>query len=1463
MAELSLEKELSRTTMVELEDPNQQEEDAILHEKGITSIVAALDRGEEPSSAYVETVGTGSNEAADAVIADKTSRARAEQMNRAVPFRDATYIIDEAKTFKDDMESRSGVLGPIVQQIKSMPSYQNKSLEELRDVAARIYHRHQMGAFKPTGLAEGTADFFGTFIPKRSAYDAVTDLAVNMGFIDDTMLDKAATINRPDIVIGKMRNIALNLKGEDHAVYLKSVVEQLDKASDNNMIKADVLRMVFGEGRDNLDELFEVLDLTAVGEVGVAAVKVAQGLKSAASAMAILKAAESFDGLAKVVEESRVNPEGVSALGVTQAELGDTLNPFINGNLAHFLEGVDSDTAAGTVKLMDLQEARIKALDDVMSVGREGVIDRERMEEVMRKAEIEELEKPGIVDARVVKSDETGFTLQWSEVLMDEAGKPRLKVRQRQENYTLKDNQGIDNVLQEYDGWWTKLDRNARMSGKLRNWFVSTVERLSRQQSLTTNTFDKMMNDAFKGLKTNSLGFGKKGRDPKMVDFALMQGSQDKTFYTFKQLTESGIGPNKIKLSPTEAKAYMGVRNVVDHMYLLKNKQITDTYKAQGIKLVDLPDGPIASKTYDDADRAIESWRGADSDSYWVNILDDVGDSVLRLEKKADLTSEKIQEMYNKGFVLAQNANKSTFFRQGENTTQWAFVKRGDVVDPDGKMLLNRIPGYMPKQRTDGVYYIKSKKEGVLSGASKDFSVRNTVAYSDSSIKADEWIAAQDNPANFEKVFDRDLPADESISDSVMLSGGMYSGARKSTELPFIGGGEGQFANSFESLQHYMNHIGRQYPASLYRMGSEQRLLAIAKQLGVKGARSINDVLPQAIESNIRESSKEYKMLEDIVNQINFTNMVPTREERNFAERLESIGNALEGPLLDKIPGWSKVPKFFYNKASQKVHPADMIRGFTFNHLLGMYNPAQILVQFSGALVSFSVSPVHFTKSLHRGIGWATMDLMMDDPRTAKRTLEYMRNHGMGEFVEDYELWAKSGYRENVVNNNADYSSVFMKNLPYDAGIVRKAIYNHTVFYKMGELANTRMAFATSVSEYKKANNLKTVNPNDDDALREIGRRAEILRLNMGRANQADFNKGAISVPLQFQQVVTKYIEKVLPKGFGGTDELTWQEKFRLAAMPSIITGAAGIPLGQPVMTQLMETFGIDPRELSEEQTQALKYGTIGWMMNGALDINVDLSTRMSLSGDVAHQLWEGLTRQKAVWEWLGPSGTVTERYYKNGQFISEAFDLSINHAEEINYDTLKFMTSVLADAATDIPTLSRNFRQYYKTFLFDNPQFIRNGQYIADLDTLNKRTALFAIAGFQPTEMTELYDLKRELTDVSSINTFGETDQALIRRILSTHILNDSMQVEYRKQGAIMINSILKKYGDREGYELLDKVWDMASKKRFDQDKLLWDWLTEVGDKVHGGVSTLSTLAARKYQQSQEGLQPQEIREE
>lgn len=1436
MAVIDISEDTSGSTPVNLID-NSGEESQI-KEAGITSAIVATDQGKDPVEAFKNTTAPGDLVGSKIVSGKQTVTDRIAQIEVGLDLKSADQVMSETTDLGEDLSGDRGVLGPYIQQIKSMPSSAGKSEEAIKELAFLSFQREELSQFVPDSIGEGVEDFFGVFIPKRTA-EAAVDLAVSMGFIEDDLADKALTFLDPFELFNKMQNVALSLETpEERAKYMKAVSEQLDFATDNNFTKSEIMGFIFtSKGSTDVDEFFDILDLGAVVEAPVIAAKALKGLIKGGSALNTLRKIGSSEGAADIIAKVEQDVELGMRIGASQADIADAVNPLINKEISELYTGVDADEAAAIKHMLDLQDSRFIAA--TRGQFREGVLDREEADQLMRAAEIKQMEKPGIVDVQLVDKDESGFTMISTEAFFDESGEIVTRSSSKSVDFLVND-QGkmVSDPLDDF-GSFLRSDPANRFTGKMKNWFVSTVERMSRSQARTAFNFNKMMSDIIQPLSSKSAA---------KLDKILKQGSEEGVEYTVQQLKD------RFGFSPKESEAYVGYRNVIAHMYSLKNKQLVDTYRAQNIKVVDAFDGVVPAKTADDLEAALSLWNTS-SDSRHINVMGgglksgNAPINLLRLESKGELTSEMLEEAYAQGYRLARSTSDSGLFKRGDTHTQWALVRAENVINPKGQQLLNKIPGYVPRQRTNGFFFIKSNKTGTLSGA-EDFTVGETVAWSDSAKAADDWIASQDDPSKFVKQFDREMSSNQSSQEISNTHGGLYSGARKTEELPFVGNGNEEFADSFKAVQNYINHISKQYPATLYRLGAEKRLISIAEKLGVKGATGPRDVLEKAIASGIKKSSKDYALLSKIRDQVNFVNMVPSSKELEYAERIQDFATALEGGLKSKIPGWDKIPKFFYNRASAKAHPADILKGVTFNHLLGMYNPAQFIVQFSGAMVGFSVAPVQFAKAFPKAMfGWSSLDNLVTDPLAQAKVIKWMNKNGMGEFAEDYALWSKSGYRESVVNGNADFDSVFFKNLPYNANVVQRAVANHTVFYKAGELANTRMAFATALERYKKKNNLKKISSNDEVALEAIGKDAEVLRLSMSKANEASFNKGWSSVPFQFQQVLTKYFSKILPQSMGGTDELTGVEKMRLGSIPAAITGLGGVPLGQSVFIETMSLFGIDETDLTPEQTQLAKFGVMGWMSSEVFKVNVDFSSRMALAGDALERSWEGLTRGKAIWEWLGPTSNVADRYFRNGQFLSKAFDLGIVKNEEIDLNALKFFGNVLKDIAIDIPSLSRNFKQYNGYFLTQNKQFIRDGKYIFDFETMNNRTALFATFGFQPQETIEIYELDRKIKDSrTAASTFGDTDVDVVMRVLNDYVLNPSRSKEEQQLGSLLVNSVFQKYGQLEAFSIIDQIWD-KTKKQKDQSSLLFRYMEESVKRQQTGLDFLNTLISRQIQ--------------
>lgn len=1424
---------------------------AQLHERGVSAVLVAKDRGENAGKAYMDATQAYNQTESDQKWTQQTYEARVGQIAAEAETAPPEKIEADVTALNTNLQGEVNQ-GNYVESVRSMPMSAGQKEMDIQREAVYMQMRETMAENTPDfgemGTGEAVGEVAGVMVPMRRGA-ALNTLVKDMGF-EEGFMSAFDTITDPTGTIMKLRNTFWQLDDAGKAEFLNVLADHLPNATDNKLIQADLLDgIIGGDFNESLGHLFDVLEFADVTLLAGATVKLLNGIRKGSKIINVPRRLKEADVEADMIEEALENPEAAKAVGITQADVADHVNPLIHGDTGNLLIGASDDQASAVVKMTEVQDARFKAVTEELS--RSAVLDDDEIRIAMQRAEDEILDIPDMIDVRTELVDETGFKLSYTEAYFDKAGRVRQRSHEKIVDFTVND---LGELKAPSDQWIEKflaMDPNARMVGKLRQWFVSDVEKMSRAQEMTAKAFDGMMRDAFKGMSKKSAA---------NVDHALRQGAKNARTYTFDDLVSGATGR---ELTGREAQAYIGARNVVDKLYELKNKQLVDQFVANGVRIWDGPEGAMPIKRYTESFSADTAWRQVTSDSRHILIPErgltlggwTFDGGLMNLTNKAELTKEMIEEAYQKGYILARNHNSQAYFKLGDNATEWAFVKAKNVHSPRGKQVLNKIEGYMPKQRTGSYWFIKGKKPSGLSGAPDGHRILSTEAYSDTEEAALKWKNAQENPDDYEIVFDRELTTDQRMYDISSTSGGMYSGARKSTELQYVGRSDPHYADTFESLQHYINHIGRQYPAALYRLGAEQRLIKIANSLGVTARNlSLHNVLAEA-SGKLVKTSKEYKMLKDLHDQVSFVNMIPTDGELEMANQWRKMGRFFDKAGLEKVPGLERIPKFFYQKAAQNAQPVNMLRGLTFNHLLGMYNPAQVLVQFSGSLISMAIDPIGYPKHVAKMIGWASLDQAATDPLMQKKIVNWMNSNGLSDYASEYELWRKSGYLESVVQGNADYVSILTKNMPYDAGILRKATANHTMFYKMGELANTRVAFATSLSRYKKVHKVDKVDPNDVAALDEIGLWAEKYRLNMSRANQSDLNKGWKGAPLQFQQVISKYFEKIMPQSMGGTDEFTSLQKARLAALPTAMTGAVGVPFGQDLVVGLLDMMGIDETELSEEQMHLVKYGAVGWGTNHALDLNVNFSDRMTLGGDVLKRMFEGLTTGKATWEWLGASGTVLGRYGKQMQFLSKAFDiLPPNSESEEEIDTIDEIityASIIGEAVSDIPTVSKNMKQYYSHLFADNPRYIKDGRHMWDWETMNKQTALFGIFGFQPTEMTEIYEISKALKgNASSAKTFFEADAKVITRIINTKLLSGG-NIQSSKMYARLVNNMLHNYGMVDQLELLNQVWELTNAKQMDQGNLMYQALLEAVGHEQQGLDILNATFNRKLQES------------
>jgi hypothetical protein len=271
----------------------------------------------------------------------------------------------------------------------------------------------------------------------------------------------------------------------------------------------------------------------------------------------------------------------------------------------------------------------------------------------------------------------------------------------------------------------------------------------------------------------------------------------------------------------------------------------------------------------------------------------------------------------------------------------------------------------------------------------------------------------------------------------------------------------------------------------------------------------------------------------------------------------------------------------------------DNLRSFNFNMMLGMWNPAQLLVQANGMASAVILSPLHglaaaktfpllrMALSSDRPEVWSKLatlqkfsDLGLSDKEEFVKLVQAVRKTGIIDNIRSTALWNKEGGKLNVFN-----------------GYSHRHGYGQGFFFNRGEEASRLISFDVARREWIAANPGKAWDTND--ALRAMVTRMDDLTMNMTRANLARWQEGAISIPLQFTQYMVKFANNTIGGLFyGGKGRgFSRKESAQLLLGHVLLYGA----LGNGLMTLADEVLGDAAQEMSPETKNAIGQGIVGW----------------------------------------------------------------------------------------------------------------------------------------------------------------------------------------------------------------------------------------------------------------------------
>jgi hypothetical protein len=391
-----------------------------------------------------------------------------------------------------------------------------------------------------------------------------------------------------------------------------------------------------------------------------------------------------------------------------------------------------------------------------------------------------------------------------------------------------------------------------------------------------------------------------------------------------------------------------------------------------------------------------------------------------------------------------------------------------------------------------------------------------------------------------------------------------------------------------------------------------------------------------------------------------------------------------------------------------------------------------------------------------------------------------------------------------------------------------------TLGYVQGELMTSRAAFFTAYRKYKAENPNFDPKKFTEEDLSLITKRAEEYRLNMSKANESVLQRNLLlKVPFQFWQITHKFMTKVLPQripgtkiSLGGTDEFTPGEKARLFFGTLIgFGGTHTLPAGEQITNYALEAFGVDAKDLTENEATLLRSGVVGILLKIGLGIGSDITTRVSLGTDFFKQFTEAFIDAELPKALLGAGSGVYERAHNGVVLTGTALAMFARDEEKLTSTDLVYLSGVALHSVLNLFSSTASAKRYWAN-VFENSQDFKNtkNEFVMRSAGINDQTAWAAFLGIAPKELTEMYEEKFR---------YDETDRPRGLRLdtdikVVTQLLYQMQQMppgdERAKTYAKLTRQIVRSYPDAYRNDLFEKVFEKINEPTENIDQILRD---------------------------------------
>lgn len=1000
------------------------------------------------------------------------------------------------------------------------------------------------------------------------------------------------------------------------------------------------------------------------------------------------------DAGANIIAGAAKSDEVAEATGVSKANAAESASPFnYEGVSVGAVDGIEDSIVVAVKEQNEAVAAALRTEEELL--GKQAVFSDAEMAaaraEFRAKIKNGEFEKEtgwSATNAAVIKKNDQEFVVKFEGVNAD-----GVKIKGDFEvPYTRKDVNSFEPDV-EFSAFTSNIASPSVWANKFQEGIVEKATALGFKEEASLIRYLNIGKELTKPLNKESIA-----RVDQILlkgDSYVVDGDNVGKVFSIKELMYEGV--DGIKLTVDEVKAYFGIRQMWDHVHKLMEQATKAEWKFDGVKLVgqfgkDAQYGKVIS--------------GADMPRDATHVMDLRTRSPVSIESLAkDLREAKVEIV-----KLRKNIEVE------DSIYEFAAIKKGSSRNlPDSGILPYRV-GYVPRVRDNANYVVHAPADKKINGANGK--IIQAKGLFSSRKEAEAFAAKQEEKTGIKHTasVDREVDVDLRSDLASIQMGRPYTGQRVTDRNIILGNGVERIT-ALDALERNLSAMTTMVNMNAFRMGQLERFRKTAAPYLID---------PKDVNSGFKRGLDDRKVnaLDSMKTWLDDQFRIPTRHEQQWEGTVRHMAEWMEGNKFFLNGKGNAFRLWLQREGTQDV--TARLRGATFHALLGWFNPAQLMIQASGAALAFSLNPAKFPKVMMQYKMLRANIFQGDD--VARATAKKL-GVDEDEWVATVNAVKKSGIMESV-KTNADYQAARL-GYGITSNAVRQAADSGLMFFREGEMFNRGYAWLLAADQYKDLQNMKSLAQLTDNDINNITQRMAQYTLNLNRSNRAAWQKGWTSIPTQFWQVTTKFTETML----GANRALSKSERARVALGQFALFGATGLPAGNWLLNSFYEWSGQDAGELSPEEVAAARQGLVGVTFQTMVGEEIDISSRVAMFSGYDMML-DTVTADKPITDTLlGALGALPERTYQ-----AVAASGPVLRTTDFSKEDL---FSVAKEFGNIISTMRNADKAYMMAQLGYMP--LSDGSRLDTVDWSDDWKMLVAqAAGFSPMKVRDYYQIKK-----------------------------------------------------------------------------------------------------------------------